>query len=158
MTWQAEASWVGLPDGSILTVDHDSSTSERFIPSLNQWIPDATVPVNLWANMGPKLVGEIGPAFLLPNGQAFFLGGSGHTALYTPSGYTNAGTWVAGPDIPSGLASADAPAAMMQNGRILCAVAPVPSGDSSGNATFPTPASFFEYDYSVGAPWALSRR
>ncbi len=150
LTWQAEASWVGLPDSSILTVDHDSSNSERFIPSLNQWIRDANVPVNLWANMGPKLVGEIGPAFLLPNGQAFFLGGSGHTAIYTPSGYTNAGSWVAGPDIPSGLASADAPAAMMANGRILCAVAPVPSGDNNGNPTFPTPTSFFEYDYSVG--------
>ena len=150
LTWQAEASWVGLPDGSILTVDHDSTNSERYIPSLNQWIRDGNLPVNLWANMGPKLVGEIGAAFMLPNGKAFFLGGSGHTAIYTPTGYTNAGAWVAGPDIPNGLAAADAPAAMMPNGRILCAVAPVPSGDSSGNATFPTPTSFFEYDYSVG--------
>ena len=157
INWQAEVSWVKLPDGSILTIDPlngyprtSGTNSERYIPSLNQWIPDANVPVNLWANMGPKLVGEIGPAFLLPNGKALFLGGNGFTAIYTPSGGVNAGSWVAGPNIPGGLASADAPAAMMPNGKILCAVAGIPSGDSSGNPTFPTPTSFFEYDYSVG--------
>ena len=101
LAWQSEASWVGLPDGSILTVDHDSTSSERFIPALNRWIQDSDVQVNLWANMGPKVVGEIGPALLLPNGKAFFLGGSGHTAIYTPSGSTNFGSWVAGPDIPN---------------------------------------------------------
>ena len=35
-----EASWVKLPDQSILTVDPDTTDSERYIPSLNQWIPD----------------------------------------------------------------------------------------------------------------------
>lgn len=150
IVWQAEQSWVTLPDGSILTVDHDSLTSERYIPASNQWIADANLPVNLWASLAPKLVGEMGPGFLLPNGKVFFLGGSGHTAIYTPSGTTNNGYWVAGPDIPNGLVSADAPAAMMPNGKILCAVAGLPTADSSGNANFPSPTSFFEYDYSAG--------
>jgi hypothetical protein len=65
-------------------------------------------------------LGEIGSALLLTNGKAFFLGGSGHTAYYNPSGGVNPGTWTPGPDIPAGLAAADAPAAMLVNGKILC--------------------------------------
>ena len=156
--WQAETSWVKLPDDSILTIDplngyrgEPGTNSERYIPSLRQWIPDANLPVNLWANIGAaSLVGEIGPAFLLPDGRAFFIGGSGHTAYYTPSGNTNQGSWVQGPDIPQGLVAADAPGAMMPNGKILVAVAPPPTV-SGGNANFPSPTSFFEFDYTAGA-------
>jgi hypothetical protein len=157
--WQAEVSWVKLPDGSILTVDpldgsaqSRGTNSERYIPSLTppRWVPDANLPVNLWANLLPVAVGETGPAFLLPNGKAFFLGGSGHTAIYTPSplGGTNFGSWVAGPDIPGGLVSADAPAAMMPNGKILCSVSASPYIDGQNNLQFSRPASFFEYDYA----------
>jgi len=153
---QAEASWVKLPDHSILTVDADTSNAERYIPSLNQWISDQPVPVNLWASLQPKYKGEIGPAFLLPNGKAFFLGGSGHTAIYTPSGNTNSGSWAPGPDMPNGLVSADAPAAMLPNGKILCALSgppylgPTSPVDSTIVAHFTTPTSFYEYDYSAG--------
>jgi len=62
--WQAEATWVKLPDGSILTVDPDRKLTERFIPSLNLWTTDV-LPVSLWANLSPVAVGEIGPALLL---------------------------------------------------------------------------------------------
>ncbi|MGH7978137.1 MAG: hypothetical protein ACREE6_02080, partial [Limisphaerales bacterium] len=86
---------------------------------------------------------EIGAAIFLPDGRAFFLGDSGHTALYTPSGNTNPGSWVAGPDIPNGQGTPDAPAAMMVNGKILCAVAPA--------ETYNPPTSFFEYDYTSGS-------
>ena len=55
---QDEASWVKLPDGSILTVDADTTASERYIPSLNQWIVDANLPVSLWASLAPKFTGE----------------------------------------------------------------------------------------------------
>jgi hypothetical protein len=152
VNWQAEASWVTLPDGSILTLDHDSLFSERYVPSLNppQWVPDANLPVSLWVNLGAaNLVGETGPAFLLPNGKAFFLGGTGHTAIYTPSplGGPNHGSWVAGPDIPQGLVSADAPAAMMPNGKILCSVGQ-PYYVNNGSLVINSPASFFEYDYT----------
>lgn len=146
--WLAEATWVKLPDGSLLTVDPDSTTSERYIPASNTWVNDGVVPVLLYASL-PGFVGETGPAFLLPNGKAFFIGGRGHTAIYTPSGTNSPGTWIAGPDIPGGLVSADAPGAMMFNGKILFAAAPLPTV-SGGNANFPSPTSFFEYDYSVG--------
>jgi Galactose oxidase, central domain len=130
---QAEASWVKLPDDSILTVDPSTTNSERYIPSLNEWIQDANLPVNLCTN------GEIGPAVLLPNGKAFFLGASGHTALYTPSGNLGMGTWIAGPDIPNDLSSPDAPAASMSNGKVLCSVGPFP--------IYSAPSSFYEYDW-----------
>jgi hypothetical protein len=136
--YQDEASWVKLPDDSILTIDPFGTNSERYIPSLNRWINDANVPVSLYDPYGY----ELGAAFLLPDGRAFYLGATGNTALYTPSGGTNMGTWQAGPVIPNSQATPDAPAAMMVNGRILCAVSPTPT---SGNH-FPTPTSFYEYD------------
>ena len=157
---QNEASWVKLPDDSILAVDKSGTTSERYIPSLNQWIKDKPVPVSLYDSYA-----ETGPALLLQNGKAFFLGGSGQTALYTPSGNTNMGTWVAGPSIPGGLGAPDAPTAVMANGKILCAVGPLLySTNISGKVStvFPTPTSFYEYDpianafTSVTGPTGLS--
>lgn len=130
---QAEASWVKLPDNSILTVDPSTTNSERYIPSLNEWIQDANLPVNLCTN------GEIGPAVLLPNGKAFFLGASGHTALYKPTGNIGMGTWIPGPDIPNNLSSPDAPAASMSNGKVLCSAGPFP--------IYSPPSSFYEYDW-----------
>lgn len=143
---QGEATWVKLPDESILGVDRGAASSERYIPSLNTWIPDANVPVTLYAN------GETGAAFLLPDKRAFFLGASGHTALYTPTGTTNNGSWAAGPDIPDGRFADDAPAAMMSNGKILCVVGTNnPNGGSGGSAWF------YEYDYSIGTTGAFQK-
>jgi hypothetical protein len=163
---QAEASWVKLADGSILTIDPGQcgvagTYSERFIPSLNKWVPDATVPVatyDVLNSNGKCFFGENGAAFLLPNGKAFFLGASGHTAIYTPSVYggTNEGSWSAGPNIPNGQVAADAPAAMLANGKILCAVAPAAYQDGSGNVIFPGPISFYEYDQNSGWSSAIS--
>ncbi len=141
-SYQDEASWVKLPDDSILTIDPFGKNSERYIPSLNKWVNDAVVPVDMYDPFG----GELGAAFLLPNGKAFYLGGTGHTAIYTPSGTTNAGTWAAGPDIPGGMATPDAPAAMMVNGHILCAVSAPIYQDENGDNVFPSPTSFVEYD------------
>jgi len=131
---QDEASWLKLPDTSILTVDLNSTLSERYIPALNHWVPDASVPVFLYDAQS-----ELGPAFLLPNGNAIFFGASGHTAIYTPSGTTNSGTWTAGPDMPNGLGMPDAPGAMMANGKILCTL--------GTPGTFNGPNTFCEYDY-----------
>ncbi len=141
--YQDEAAWVKLPDDSILTIDPfgQNGYSERYIPSLNSWVSDANVPVNLYDPYG----GEEGAGFLLPNGQAFFLGSTGVTALYTPSGSTAAGSWTAGPVIPNSQGTPDAPAAMMVNGKILCAVSPLPTSAQH----FPSPTSFYEYDYST---------
>src|SRR5262249_50056626 len=136
--YQDEASWVKLPDESILTIDPFGTNSERYIPSTNTWINDGVVPVSLYDPFGS----ELGAAFLLPTGKAFYLGSTGHTALYTPTGTTSPGTWIAGPDIPGSHGCPDAPGAMMVTGNILCAVSPVPtSGDH-----FPSPTSFYEYN------------
>jgi len=145
---QTEESWVKLPDESILTIGRGTTNSERYIPSLNLWIKDADVPVKVYTNF------ETGAAFLLPNGRAFFLGATGHTALYTATGTTNMGSWAAGPDIPDGHVADDVPAAMMVNGRILCAVGGYPlNGGTTGEVWF------CEYDYSVGSigAFALTR-
>lgn len=140
---QDEVAWVKLPDGSILTVDGQRTTTERYIPATNTWVADATVPVTLYDGNG-----ETGPCFLLPNGKVFTVGGTGHTAIYTPSGTTSPGTWVAGPDVPSSGGMADAPGAMMVNGVILCATGPA--------GTLTSPVTFYEYDYVANAFTALN--
>ncbi|MGZ5507727.1 MAG: proprotein convertase P-domain-containing protein, partial [Limisphaerales bacterium] len=138
--YQDEASWVKLPDDSILTIDPFGFKSERFIPSLNQWVNDSDVPVTLY---DPYLF-ELGAAFLLPNGNAFYLGSVSNTAIYTPSGNSSPGVWTRGPDIPDGMGAPDAPAAMMVNGKILCALSQAPITND-----FPSPTSFYEYDSST---------
>ncbi len=149
-TFEDEASWVKLPDQSILTIDPFGTQSERYIPSIASWVADSNVPVSLYDPFGS----ELGGALLLPNGNAFFLGATGHTAIYTGSGSASPGTWIAGPDIPGGHGTPDAPAAMMVDGKVLCAVSPLPSGSNH----FPPPTSFCEYDWvtntfsPVGAP------
>ncbi len=143
-----EACMVKLPDDSMLVVDSGSTTSERYIPASNSWINDATAPVALYDSYGT----EQGPAFLLPNGKAFFIGSAPNTAIYTPSGNNNPGTWVAGPSLGS-LGAPDAPAAMMDNGKILCALSPTPYSSSN---VFTTPSYFFEYDYTVGSVGAFT--
>jgi hypothetical protein len=135
---QNEACWTRLPDDSILTVDKASTDSERYIPALTNWINDATLPVGLYDSFGD----EIGASFLLPDGRVFFLGSTGYTAFYTPAGGTNVGTWLAGPLIPNGQGTPDAPAAMMVNGVVLCAVSPTPTATNE----FATPTSFYEFD------------
>ncbi len=141
-----EACTVKLPDGSILLVDSGGTTSERYIPSSNSFVNDSTVPVTLYDPWGT----EQGPGFMLPNGNAFFIGSAPHTAIYTPSGNTSPGTWTAGPAITNNLGAPDAPAAMMPNGKILCALSPTPFGSSSADI-FTTPTYFYEYDYSTGS-------
>ena len=138
-----ETNWVLLPDGSVLTADNATNAgkdaagkivypSERYIPSLNRWVNDGSIPVNLWYE------GDTGPGVLLNDGRAFYLGASGHTAIYTPSAESDQpGVWKAGPDIPHGLGSYDGMAVVLSNGDVLCAVGP-----KNGNG----PTSFVEYN------------
>ena len=148
----SEDSWVKLADDSILTIDSNQSsygalTAERYIPSTGSWVSAGTTPVSVWANLpNGGIVGETGPGFLLPNGNAIFFGGSGHTVIYRPSD----GTWIQGPDIPNGQVMGDAPGAMMPNGKILLCVGPA-LVDNANRADWVTPVSFYEYDYSIGA-------
>lgn len=134
-----ESAWVKLGDNSILMVDRNTTNSERYIPSLNAWVADANVPVSLYDPYGL----ESGGAVLLPNGKAFFIGSLGHCAIYTPSGSSSPGSWVAAANIPNGQGTPDAPAAMEIDGKVLLATSPIPT---SGNH-FPSPTSFYEYNY-----------
>jgi hypothetical protein len=135
---EEEASWVKLADNSIVVIDYQTTNSERFIPALNQWINDANVPVGLY----DARFSEEGPAFLLPTGQAIFFGSTPHTAVYTPSGNTNPGVWIQGPDIPNNLGMPDAPGAMMANGKILCEL----TTHFAANVTY-----YYEYDFVSGS-------
>lgn len=141
-----ESAWLKLADNSILFVDFGAMTTERYIPSLNQWVVDGTTPDSLYDPYWE----ESGAGFLLPNGKAFFLGSTGHTAYYTPTGTTSSGTWTAGPDIPvvygNKYGTVDAAAAMMVNGKILCTASPV-NTDTSAAGSFHSPTAFFEFDY-----------
>src|SRR4029079_2301646 len=65
---------------------------------------------------------------------------SGATALYTPSGTTNVGSWSPGTNMPPGMGVKTATAAMLVNGKILCALH---TFGNNNNA----PVYFFEYDY-----------
>jgi hypothetical protein len=113
--------------------------------------------VQLFANLLPYYVGETGGACLLPNGKAFFVGGAAATALYTPSGGTNEGSWSAGPSIPNSLVAADAPMAMMPNGQVLAMVSPAPYFTQVTNLNFGAPSSFYIYNYASGANGSWSQ-
>jgi hypothetical protein len=132
-----EESSVKLPDGSILTYDVWSlGHAQRYIPvsgGAGSWVETGSAPNNLRSG---GVGDELGPAFLLPDGRAFFIGATGHTAYYTPS----SNTWVSGPDVPGGRGADDAPGAMLPNGNILFA-ADTPLFNGSTHVYEFTPAS-----------------
>ncbi len=77
------------------------------------------------------------------------MGGTGNTATYTPSGNASPGTWSEDAVIPNGKAPQDAPAAVMPNGRILCAVGTqgyVTNKMGTNYSIYPAPTWFYEYD------------
>jgi len=135
-----ESTWLKLPDKSVLFVDIGSTNSERYIPATNQWIADANVPSNLYDPYGS----ETGPAFLLPDGRAFFMGSEGNTAFYTPSGNTSPGTWANGPFIPGNNGMPDAAGAMMVDGKIIFCAGPRPAAT---NSLFIVPTYYYEFNY-----------
>ncbi len=137
--FNAEEGWTLMPDGSVLTADvKDAPNSERFVPSLLEWVTAGSTIVDLHSPspygclpFGPNgqycyyPPGEIGPAILRPNGTVFATGsyssnGAGHTAVYTPgSSPTAAGTWTVGPDFPNGDNAGDSFASLLPNGHVL---------------------------------------
>ena len=97
----------------------------------DQSVSAGSVPVALQSNGGNNgIVAELGPGFLLPNGTVFWVGASGHTALYTPpSGNNTTGTWTKGPDILDNngnlLGGFNGPGAVEPNGKVLFAAGPI---------------------------------
>ncbi|HEX5011538.1 MAG TPA: kelch repeat-containing protein [Planctomycetota bacterium] len=135
---QVEATWVKLPDHSILTIDPFSTKAQRYFEDTDTWLNDGPEPVMVY----DPFIGEMGGALLLPTGDAIFFGASGHNVLYTPSGSIALGTWTPAPDFPDGQGTPDAPCAMLVTGNVLCDVSKTPSAGS----LFPSPTSFYEYD------------
>jgi len=146
----AESTWVKLPDGSVLMYDVNASnvtgtpTAYRFTPGDDTWLAVASPPEALQTPVGHA---EMGPAFLLQDGRALFIGATGETALYTPldGSYAN-GYWSMGPEIRDSDGNLhgvlDAPGAEMDNGKILFV-----AGDTTDYAAAQL---FFEFDPSSG--------
>ena len=140
---QNESMWLKLPDSTILFVDEGSQTSERYFPTTNTWVADANVPVALYDGQL-----ETGPALRLPDGRGLFIGATSNTAIYTPSGNSNPGTWATGPTIPNGLGASDATAAIGVDGKVvLCA---------NASGTFNAPTYFFVFDYTNNSLTAIN--
>ena len=135
--WNAEEGWTLMPGGTVLTVDVlTNPNSERYIPSIQQWVSDGSTIANL---QGPPQEGcipyggglycppgEIGPAILRPDGTVFATGAlhlgatTGHTAVYHPgTSPTDPGTWVPGPNFPNGDDAGDNFAALLTDGKVL---------------------------------------
>jgi hypothetical protein len=130
----SEETWLKLPDDSVLTYQtNNNGNAERYVPATDTWVATGTVPVNL---SSAAVGSELGPAFLLPDGRALFLGANNNTAYYTPS----TDTWAAGPNISAGLGCDDAPGAIMPNGRIIYAA------DTFSPNIFTPPTRVFELD------------
>jgi len=134
-----EVSWIKLPDSSILSTDLYTEHTERYIPKLNEWLRDS----DLKNYVTDHTIYEMGPGFLLPNGNVFILSDTTYTAIYTPSGDTNKGTWIQGPAMPMAngvqMGCPDAPSAMMPDGNILCSFGPA--------QTYNLPVYFYEFNY-----------
>jgi hypothetical protein len=145
-----EETWMILPDQSILAIECDNQPkAEKYIPAADKWVSAGTTPVTLVDTLSD----EVGAAILLPDGRAFCIGATNHTALYTPPAISNQpGTWTAGPDFPVLTAgrvtgAKDAPAALLPNGKVLCLVAPCNQSAASNTTPFwGSPVHFFEYD------------
>jgi hypothetical protein len=120
----AEETWVLLPDGTVVMPKcFDHPASELYDPSQDLWVDAGSLAVDIVDGLA-----EIGPAMALMNGTSFHVGSLPHSAIYTPNATPGvAGTWTAGPDTPRfagrDMVMADAPAAMLPNGIVLCAMA-----------------------------------
>ena len=142
----AEESWVLMPDGTVLTVEcNTSQQAELYVPAKKAWIMAGTTK-SLLVEASSS---EIGPAILLPDHRAFFVGATGHTAIYTPGASGTIGTWSNGPDLPmdankAQLIAKDAPGCLMPNGKVLLALGP--KVGPNVNQGYGTPTSFYEFD------------
>lgn len=176
-----EETWTLLPDGTVLTVQifnaqggSGSPAAEKYVPELDQWISAGTTPAALTLDslVDPSTgntvdISEIGPAVVLPDGRLFAIGGTGHTALYTPpASPSQPGSWAAGPDLPADTSAddfnaangsiqtaIDAPACLLPGGRVLLVVGQtVREVDDKGKVSFwSNPCAVCVYDPSTNA-------
>jgi hypothetical protein len=129
-----EEGWVKLPGNQVLTYDLFQSVAtagsyaERYDSVTNTWSSVSPSDGTAFGTIPQLSSGDVGfeqgAPVRLRDGRIFFLGATGHTALYSPS--TN--TWGAGPDIigtlsgnPGLFGADDAPAAVLPSGHVLFA-------------------------------------
>jgi len=135
----SEEGWVLLPDRAVLTTDgRNAPNAEKYDYLNGTWISAGSTIVRL-EDPGSE---EIGPMVLRPDGTVFATGGNasgpGHTSIYTsPQNPLMPGTWTPGPDMPGNNDMADAPAAILPDGNVLCDMSP---------GIFNAPVSFYEFD------------
>lgn len=135
--WNDEEGWTMLPGAkTILTVDTYVSGGccklgyQLYDIASGTWTtPTNTTIVNL---VDPGSL-EVGPAPLLPSGIVFNAGATTNNATYDPV----AGAWTTAPSFPSGLDSADGPAAVLPSGNALFDVSP---------GIFQNGSKFYEWD------------
>ena len=142
-----------LPNGKVLTVDcytdfffgliahypTDPTNSEIYDPHTGAWT-SAGSTIN---TLTDKVLGEIGPAILRPDGTVFVVGSQGFTSIYD----SHTGQWSVGPRLPRGLdghriTAEDAPGALLPNGNVLIAGTGGPVKFSFSNP----PTFFLEFD------------
>ncbi|MGH9408519.1 MAG: hypothetical protein ACRD1V_03615, partial [Vicinamibacterales bacterium] len=166
----SEEGWTLLPDGTLFMVSANAgNTSQRYLPTLKQWLDGGTSPVPL--RDAPSH--ETGAQVMMYNGSVFTAGAdrnTGSNAVFNPpassvgSQSTAPGTWTvapafplkpeptppgttgstvctgtAGVDLMCQLDDADAPGALLPNGHVLVPAAP---------GVFNPDTYFFEYDPS----------
>ena len=135
----SEAGLALLPDTTVLTVDTARApNAEKYFGGPGKWTGAGNTGVTL-TDAGSL---ETGPMILRPDGTVFAMGanahGAGHTAIYTPPATPrDPGTWITGPDFPGGNDMADAPAALLPSGNVLCETSP---------GIFNNVVTFYEFD------------
>jgi hypothetical protein len=145
-----EETWVLLPDQTVLALECDRQPrTEKYVMAANTWVTAGNTPVTLIDTASD----EVGSALALPDGRAFCIGATNHTALYTPPAIANqAGSWATGPDFPVVVrgrvtGAKDAPACLLPNGRVLCIVAPYdPKAAQNTNEAWGYPLYVYEFD------------
>ncbi len=160
----SEEGWTILPDGTLFVVNANTGmASQRYVPSLNQWVDAGAIPVALRDSSSH----ETGAQVMMYTGSVFAAGAAratGANAVFTPplssvdSQSTAQGSWIVAPSFPMKpyttappsttcvgtapnlmcqLDDADAPGVALTNGRVLVPAAP---------GVFNPDSYFFEYD------------
>ncbi len=169
-----EEGWALLPDGTVLTLEVWNALDTSETPALTYsplsmgWSATRTVAPDplVLISKGATQYYEVGPMILRPDGTLFASGATGFNDIYN----TKTRKWAKGPHFPTAAlasgengscfvpagtietwAMADAPAALLPDGNVLLAPAPVDT-----NCGWIPPTAFFELHGTKLSPVASS--
>jgi hypothetical protein len=176
-----EESWCLLPEGTVLTVEtFNTPSTMKYVPDIDQWVTAGNTPstlplttLNDATTSTTVTIREIGPGITLPDGRAFFVGGTGATALYTQGAApSQQGTWAAGQNLPADSSgnnfnqangnlqtAIDTPGTLLPNGQVLFVAGnTVRETDSAGNnpSFWSNPCTCYLYNPAANTITALS--